>query len=58
MAHARAFFELLEARFGRLADLVEPAARRRVLASSRHLQPNHLASLLRHEAGTCSHAYL
>jgi len=47
---ARAVFELLEQRFGRLADLVESRDVHRVATSaSGHLERGHLEQLIRHE---------
>lgn len=46
---SKAFFELLETRFGRFADLHEPASVCRVLTSKRHIDPSHLKDLLQHK---------
>jgi hypothetical protein len=46
---SKAFFELLEQRFGRFADLYEPASVSRVLTSHKNIDAVHLNDLLHHK---------
>jgi hypothetical protein len=46
---ARAFFDVLESRFGRFHDLVEKFSGPAVLSSSKNLNPAHLKMLFNHE---------